>query len=144
MDEKVDGFNHPGKTVWQSPAFQNQGPEEEAGALISTLGQGELTVSLTGAHGPPCERISRLISQFIGQDSSWLCGGFLPSCVPVERISCRKNDPLGRGRGVGAEPHGDAPALCPGVCTRLGLAPLLPHPGPHPWRRQPASLFGSD
>lgn len=42
------------------PAFQNQEPEEEASVLRSTLGQGELTVSLTGVHRPPYEQISHL------------------------------------------------------------------------------------
>lgn len=68
-------------------------------------------MSFTGLHCPPCEQISHLLSQFIGRDSSWLGSCFLPSCVPVKRISCRKNDALAEG-GVLEPSRVEVPRRC--------------------------------
>lgn len=44
----------------------------KACAVGSTRVRGELTLSLPAVPSSPHEQISHLISQFIGQDSSWL------------------------------------------------------------------------
>lgn len=72
-EEMLYIFNDPRKTARQLSCLPEGRARERLACLQARwLVQGGLPMSLTGVHISPRERISHLISQFIGQDSSWL------------------------------------------------------------------------
>lgn len=72
IDEALYVVNDSSKDSVALVMLSRMKSRRKACALGSTRVQGELTVLLPGVPCSPHEQISHLISQFIGQDSSWL------------------------------------------------------------------------